>query len=280
MRIKPPHSAIRRWWTVGLLFVIGAAAGLGYAALAPSAYTAKAYVAVVAQNPADSASAVSFAQAYARIADQADALNAAAAASSGTITPGLLRQQVQASASPDTPVIEITGSARSGRQAAQVANLLASGLIQTANNHAADTRMRLTLLSGAVPPMDPSSPRLPLDVAVGAAVGLLLGGLALMAGTSAPGPRGSPRTSASSTPDAAIGPEQDGTTGPSAGVPTSAGIGEAFRPETTGDGAGVDGSPPALGRGSAGRRTLVNGWRRTDGGGFVPRVEDRAEEPS
>jgi capsular polysaccharide biosynthesis protein len=173
---------VRRWWLITLLTALGAGGGLAYALLAPPEYTAKAYVVVVAQNPGDS-TAVSYAQAYARIAGQGDALNAAAEASDGATSVKELRRNVRASASPDAPVIEVTGSAGSARRAADLANLLADGLISTANSHRSDTRMRLALLSAAGPPADPTSPQMALSVAVGAAVGLLLGALALLGGT-------------------------------------------------------------------------------------------------
>ena len=178
---------VRRWWLIGLLTILGALAGLGYVLATDPVYTAKAYVVVVAQNPSDNA-AVSYAQAFARIADEGAALNAAAEASNGTESVNELRQQVRASTSPDAPVIELTGSAASAPRAADRANLVADGLVTTANSHATDTRMRLTLLSGAVSPADPTSPHLALSVAVGAAVGLLLGGLAMLAQTSRAGP--------------------------------------------------------------------------------------------
>lgn len=173
------NTATRRWGVLVLLTVLGAVAGLAYALIRPPEYTAKAYLAVVAQNPGDS-SAVSYAQAYSRIASQGDALKAAADASAGKATVQDLRHSVLAAASPDAPVIELTGAANSADRAADLVNLLADGLTKTANAHTGDTRVRVALLSAAVPPADPTSPQLPLAVAVGAAAGLLLGGLAFL----------------------------------------------------------------------------------------------------
>jgi capsular polysaccharide biosynthesis protein len=171
---------IRRWWLTALLVALGACVGLGYAHLSEPVYAAKAYVVVVAQNPGDSTSAVGYAQAYARIAGQGGALDAAA--STGAATVKDLSRQVRASTSPDAPVIEITGSAGSAARAADLANLVADALIRTANRRSVETRMTLTLLGEAVPPADPVSPRPVLDIAVGAATGLVLGGLAVLAG--------------------------------------------------------------------------------------------------
>ncbi|MFD0530294.1 hypothetical protein ACFQ1I_32170 [Kitasatospora arboriphila] len=58
------RAAVRRWWPVAVAVPLGAAAGAGYAAVAPTAYTANSYVVVVAQNPGEGATAVNFAQAY------------------------------------------------------------------------------------------------------------------------------------------------------------------------------------------------------------------------
>lgn len=173
-------TAARRWGVIVLFTVMGAVAGLVYALVSPPEYTAKVYVAVVAESPGDS-SAVSYAQAYARIASQGDAPQAAADASRGGASVEELRSSVRAAASPDAPVIELTGTAGSAKRAADLVNLLANGLIETANSHKADTRMRLALLSSAMPPADRTSPQVALAVAVGAAAGLLLGGLAFLA---------------------------------------------------------------------------------------------------
>jgi capsular polysaccharide biosynthesis protein len=204
----------RRWWLLALLVALGALAGLGHALLAEPTYTARAHVVVVAQNAGDSQSAVSYAQAYTRIAVQGDALDAAA--SKGAVSTEELRRHVRASSSPDAPVIEVTGTARSADRAAQLANLMAGGLITAANKHTADTRMKLTSLSAAVPPADPTSPNLALDLAVGAGVGLLLGGLALLAGAGA-GPSAAGGAPGTAGPPAGAGqwePAPGGAPGP------------------------------------------------------------------
>jgi capsular polysaccharide biosynthesis protein len=179
MAAESRSATARRWGILVVLTVLGAAAGLAYALIKAPDYSAKAYVAVVAENPGDT-SAVSYAQAYSRIASQGDALQAAADASQGRASVQELRRSVLAAASPDAPVIELTGTAGSAERAADLVNLLANGLMKTANSHTGDTRMRVALLSAAVPPADPTSPQLPLAVALGAAVGLLLGGLAFL----------------------------------------------------------------------------------------------------
>lgn len=177
---------VRRWWLAAALVGLGALSGLIYAVVSPPVYSARAYVVVVAQNPADTG-AVSYAQAYSRIAVQGDVLGRAAG---GGAAPTELRRQVRTSSSPDAPVIEVVGSARTAERAAALSNLVANSLVDTANERASDTRMRLSLLSPASPPAEPASPRLGLDVAVGAAAGLLLGGLAVLVGAGGTSPGG------------------------------------------------------------------------------------------
>jgi capsular polysaccharide biosynthesis protein len=176
-------ETLRRWWPTGLLVVLGALAGLGYALVRQPVYAANAYVVVVAQNSGDN-TAVSYAQAYARIAGQGDGLVAAVRDSNGQVSADDLRRTVRASSSPDAPVIEVTGSAYPATRAADLANLVANALISTANQHSTDTRVRLVLLGPAMPPTSPASPQPAIDIAVGAAAGLLLGGLALLSRSS------------------------------------------------------------------------------------------------
>ncbi len=174
---------IPRWKIVALLAALGAVAGYGYVLLVDPTYVARAYVIAIARDPGNSAAAVSYAQTFAKIVPQGDVVNAPAGASRGEVSPAELRRQVQTSTSPDAPVIEIAGSANTAAHAAELANAMAGGLIGMAKRQSADTRINLVLLSAADPPTDPASPRPILDVAVGTAAGLLLGGLLVLAGT-------------------------------------------------------------------------------------------------
>jgi len=176
------RNVAQRWWVVALLATLGATAGYGYALLAQPTYVARAYVAAVARGAGDNAAAVSFAQAYAKIVSQGDVVNAAVDASGGGIAPGEIRRQVQASATSGGPVIEIAGSGGDAQRAANLANLVAAGVISVSAEQSDRTRVDLILLSRADPPAEPVSPRPLVDIAVGAAVGVLLGGLALVTG--------------------------------------------------------------------------------------------------
>ena len=175
-------DGVRRWWPAALLVGLGAIAGFGYAQVAQPTYVTSAYVAAVARDAGDNLAAVSYADAYARIARQGDVVNAAVKTSGGGVSSDELRRQVTTTTSPEGPVIEVTGAGSTPQRAADLANLVAAGVISTAGRNSDQTRVDLVLLSPAIAPPDPASPRPVLDVAVGAAVGLLLGGLVVLSG--------------------------------------------------------------------------------------------------
>ncbi|MFF2143247.1 Wzz/FepE/Etk N-terminal domain-containing protein [Kitasatospora sp. NPDC058190] len=177
----PRRSArhlVRRWWPVALAVPLGAAAGAGYAVLSHPSYSATAYVLVVPQNPGEAATATNFAQAYGRLAGQSQVL-AVAAAETGH-TRGELESLVSGTTSPDAPMIEITGTGKRAQEAARTADAVAGSLVSFANTSSKDTNVRLVTLAPAAEPDKPTTPSGKLDVAVGAAAGVLLGSLVMM----------------------------------------------------------------------------------------------------
>jgi capsular polysaccharide biosynthesis protein len=169
---------VRRFGLLILLTVIGGSAGAAYAATKTPAYTAKAYVVAIG-DPGESITALNFAQAYGRIATSGPVL-AKAATALGTQTAGL--NQVTASTSPDAPVIEISATGTSPAHTAALANAVANALADYGSARKADTHVGFALLAGALTPKSPTSPKPPLELAVGAAGGLLIGGLTVLAG--------------------------------------------------------------------------------------------------
>ncbi|MFJ9520677.1 lipopolysaccharide biosynthesis protein [Kitasatospora sp. NPDC101801] len=172
------RTLTRRWWPVALAVPLGAMAGAGYAVVSHPGYAANSYVVVVPQGPGEGATAVNFAQAYGRLAGQPQVLAGAAAETGRTINE--LAELVRGTTSPDAPVIEITGSGSQGVDAARAADAVAKSLIAFANTSTKETGVKLVPLAGAAVPDRPATPSAQLDVAVGAAGGLLLGALVLM----------------------------------------------------------------------------------------------------
>jgi capsular polysaccharide biosynthesis protein len=176
---------VRRFGLLILLTVIGGSAGAAYAAAKTPTYTAKAYVVAIG-DPGESITALNFAQAYGRIATSGPVL-AKATTTLGADTAGL--NQVTASTSPDAPVIEISATGTAPAHTAALANAVANALADYGSARKADTHVGFALLAGALTPKTPTSPKPPLELAVGAAGGLLIGGLTVLAGVG----RGTPK---------------------------------------------------------------------------------------
>ncbi|MFI0351825.1 hypothetical protein [Actinomadura sp. 9N407] len=163
------------------IVIAGLLTGLGYGLLKTPAYSATSYVLLVSQNDEGPPVAVSFAQAYGRLAALPETLAWAAV----PLPPADLadaRRNIQASTSPDTPLVRLTASARTPRRAATFANTAADALVRYGNAHQQDTGVRVALMTRAAAPFGPSSPNLPLNVAVGTATGILLAGLVAATG--------------------------------------------------------------------------------------------------
>jgi capsular polysaccharide biosynthesis protein len=172
------HGSVRRLWPLVAAVPLGALAGGGYALVATPQYTANSYVVVVPDSAAEATAAVNFAQAYGRLAGQPQVL--ALAAGDAGHTPAELTNLVSATTSPDAPVIEIDGTGSRPTEAVRTADAVARALIGFGNGTSRDTGVRLVSLAPAAAPDKPTSPTGALDVAVGAAAGVLLGSLALM----------------------------------------------------------------------------------------------------
>lgn len=180
MKLTSPEvlrQLVRRFGLLVLLTLLGGIGGGVYGAVQTPTYVARAYVVVTAQ-PGEPGVAVSFAQAYGRIVTTGPVADKAAAKLGSTQDLKL----VTASTSPDTPVVEIVATGTNAKHTADVANTVAQALVDVGNGRKDQTRVTLAILASASVPGAPSSPKPPLELAVGAAAGLLLGGLSVLAG--------------------------------------------------------------------------------------------------
>ncbi|MFI6595999.1 Wzz/FepE/Etk N-terminal domain-containing protein [Nonomuraea sp. NPDC050536] len=159
----------RRWWLQVSAVLLGVLAGLLFSALRQPVYTAEAYVVAVADDKVNIDQATNFAQAYARIVTQPAIV--------GTQNLSRLQRAIRVASSPDAPVILLSATGPQPGPAAAQANEVAEALITYANDHKGDTGVRLASLSTASPPTEPSSSSLAVNLAVGCAAGVLLGGL-------------------------------------------------------------------------------------------------------
>jgi capsular polysaccharide biosynthesis protein len=171
---------LRRYLLLIVLAGVGGLAGGAYDVVKTPTYTAESYVVVTAAQ-GDSQSALNFAQAYGRIATTG-AVTTLAAQSLGSPT-GLAG--LTASTSPDAPVVEISATGPDPGHTADVANAVAQALVKYAGTRTDSTRVTLSVLALAAVPTAPASPKPPLEAGIGFAGGLLVGGLATLAGAGA-----------------------------------------------------------------------------------------------
>ncbi|MFI8450355.1 lipopolysaccharide biosynthesis protein [Streptomyces erythrochromogenes] len=179
---KRPRRRLGRppvWWPLPACAVLGLAAGGAYGVLKAPEYAATSYVVAVPDDTTEPATALGFAQAYARIATSSSTL--AYAQPRAGITARELRTQVRAETSPESPMIAITGTSKSPAEAADIANAVADALSLSSNQAAKNTGVQLLLFNQAVAPTDPASPSAAISGAVGLCAGGLLGGLWLLA---------------------------------------------------------------------------------------------------
>ncbi|MDX3540247.1 lipopolysaccharide biosynthesis protein [Streptomyces sp. MB09-01] len=186
---KPDHRSEKKsrrrlpaapaWWPLPVCAVLGLAAGGAYGVLKAPEYAATSYVVAVPDETTEPATALGFAQAYARIATSSSTL--AYAQPRAGLTARQLRTQVRAETSPESPMIAITGTSKSPSEAADVANAVADALSLSSNQAAKNTGVQLLLFSQAVAPAEPASPSAAISGAVGMCAGGLLGGLWLLA---------------------------------------------------------------------------------------------------
>ncbi|MBT2479488.1 YveK family protein [Streptomyces sp. ISL-94] len=167
------------WWPLPACALLGLVAGGAYGVLKTPEYAATSFVVAVPDDTTEPATALGFAQAYARIATSSSTL--AYAQPRAGISAQQLRSQVRAETSPESPMIAITGTSTSPAEAADIANAVADALSLSSNQAAKNTGVQLLLFNQAVAPTDPASPSAPLSGAVGMCAGGLLGGLWLLA---------------------------------------------------------------------------------------------------
>ncbi|MFF8260248.1 lipopolysaccharide biosynthesis protein [Streptomyces virginiae] len=179
---KRPRRRFTRppvWWPLPACAVLGLAAGGAYGVLKAPEYAATSYVVAVPDDTTEPATALGFAQAYARIATSSSTL--AYAQPRAGLTARQLRTQVRAETSPESPMIAITGTSTSPAEAADIANAVADALSLSSNQAAKHTGVQLLLFNQAVAPAEPASPSAAISGAVGTCAGGLLGGLWLLA---------------------------------------------------------------------------------------------------
>lgn len=176
LRGNTPHAPL--WWPLPACAALGLAAGSAYGALADPEYASTTYLIAVAGEGSEPAAAMGFAQAYGRLATSTSTL--AYAQGNAGVPARQLPSHVQTETSPESPMIGVTGTARTAGDAADIANAVGDALRLYANEQSDNTGVELVRFSQAVKAPTPVSPSLPLSAAVGTSAGGLVGGLILL----------------------------------------------------------------------------------------------------
>jgi capsular exopolysaccharide synthesis family protein len=194
MNLRQVLTALRaNWWMPLLGVLLGAALALGIGLLATPMYTASTQLFVSTTAATSSAEAFQGGQfseqrtaSYARLIMGEELAGRVIERLGIDVSPALVRRQVNASAVPGTVLIDITATDRSPVRAQQIAEALGvefPDLVQELEAPVAGGAplVRVTVTDAPEVPVRPSSPNVPRDVALGLAVGALVGlGIAIL----------------------------------------------------------------------------------------------------
>jgi capsular exopolysaccharide synthesis family protein len=186
-----PHDALRylrvAWPITAVLLVLGLVGGGAIAFLTPPRYEATAhdYVGTTStSNVTDLVTGVSvtqqIVQSYATVATDPLVLQPVIDRLKLKRTAAQLAADVTVTNEPGTVVLDVTATASSARAAADIANAVSAGLLSavdtlTPPKGTTQSPIKVTQTLVAQPPPKPTSPQPPLDIALGAVVGIALG---------------------------------------------------------------------------------------------------------
>jgi capsular exopolysaccharide synthesis family protein len=181
------------WILIVALTLVGLALGAVYSILKTPLYeaTSKVFVSVQSSGSvSDLTQGGNFAQnqvkSYADVVTTPVVLQPVIANLGLQTDVGALAGQITATSPLDTVIVEITASDQSAAQSAQIANAVANSFASTVDslvpeNAEGVTPVKITVLQQAVIPSSPSSPNVPINIALGGVIGLVLGlGIAVL----------------------------------------------------------------------------------------------------
>ncbi len=156
---------------VALLPLFGGLAGLALTALTPVDYTGEAYLLITTTADGADVSAVSIAQAVARVATSESVLDSAG--SDDLLRSAAQRGDLTASASPDSPLVNLAATSSTASDAASLADEFAIQLQRHITRFEGVAQVRAEVFASASLPRDPSSPNRFVNVVSGVALGIL-----------------------------------------------------------------------------------------------------------
>lgn len=177
---------VRRFWIIVLGFIIGGALGIFASQLMTPVYQSNVYLLVVpssgnfgTQTPSDYEQKLrnDYTQAYSRIATDPAVIGESVRESGVGVDPSDIRKVVNVTPSSTAPILQVTVNFQDPEGASTLANAVARGLNSYTAKQSTDSGYRADVMAEATPPTSPVAPGWKLNIAVGAAVGLLVGGV-------------------------------------------------------------------------------------------------------
>ena len=171
----------RRWLGVLIIALTVLALASAVTLLMPKKYTAttRLFIAVAGESVSDLAQGSNFAEkqmsSYAEVATSPHVLEPVIGLLGLRTNPKELAKSVEATVPVDTVILEIAATDRDPAQAAQIANAVGLQLAKAAADLSPQRAVQATTIAPAQVPEDASSPNIPLNLAIGVIVGLLLG---------------------------------------------------------------------------------------------------------
>ncbi|MBV9454358.1 MAG: hypothetical protein JOZ19_09610 [Rubrobacter sp.] len=175
---------LRRIWLPILGLILGGAlAALVTQQITPM-YQSSVYLLVAPTSRVDTSTtpnvqeqANDYAQAYGKLVADPAVTGSAVTESGVGVDPWDVRRITSVEVSPKAPVLQITTNSPSAQSASTLANALGNAVSSFTRARSSDTGYEAQLMAEAVPPVYPSLPNWRWNIAVGAATGLLVGGI-------------------------------------------------------------------------------------------------------
>ncbi|MCY0905475.1 polysaccharide biosynthesis tyrosine autokinase [Arthrobacter sp. H14-L1] len=172
----------KRWISILAVALLGLAVAGAYTAFQTPKYDAKTQLFVSVKStdsPTDLIQGSSFSEkrvtSYVNLATSPRVLQPVIDKLHLDLTAEGLKSQVTASAPPQTVLIDIKVTNTTPKLAAAIANSTADSLTQAVQQVEEGSVVKLSTIEPATEPISPSSPKVPLNLALGLVVGLLLG---------------------------------------------------------------------------------------------------------
>lgn len=171
-------ALVRGSWILVLCVILGMGLGAGASLFAGPNYQSSIYLLVVSDpRQTDAASALNYTQAYGKLATAPTVVGEVFTARDIEPTPESINEAANVEISPDSPMFQIIVNSANPEDASRLANELGSTVSSYTEELADRTGYRAEVAAEAVPPVEPDSPDLGLNIAVGGAIGLLTGGV-------------------------------------------------------------------------------------------------------